>query len=370
MDQNKVFTKFLYEIKRVIVVILVLIAANSCAASETNNEPPSVVSPPPKTERKINATMVVILACLLTSFLLICILFTNFRHYAERQLALAATNGYGGGERTSMSLAATCGLDPAVIAAFTSFTYSTVKDIKIGQHVLECAVCLNEFHDHENLRLLPGCNHVFHRDCIDEWLTVHVTCQVCRASLVPKPSQLSHETELPCGLNAQIKDHVSVELVNLKHDLASSRILSRSCSMGHSMVKRSVESVDRYTLRLPDEVQNALRNTVNRTNMSLLPEGNLKKSVKSVSASFVRWSNYFNYKKFDEERPSGRWNFGITHSFNSCSGSGSSSSGFGSDLEDSARTSQRFLTSVRSPVNGLFQMSNKDTNIMIRLNDS
>ncbi|KAI3806716.1 hypothetical protein L1987_22630 [Smallanthus sonchifolius] len=202
--------------------------------------------------------MVVVLACLLTIFLLICIVFFYFRRYVERQLALAAATGYRG-ERTSMKLSEAHGLDPAVIAAFTSFTYSTIKDINIGQQVLECAVCLNEFHDHEALRLLTECSHVFHRDCIDEWLAIHVTCPVCRASLVPKPSQLSQETELPCGPVSQTKDHVSIELVHLKHDLAPPRKLSRSCSMGHLMVERTLENVDRYTLRLPNEYKMFLK---------------------------------------------------------------------------------------------------------------
>ncbi|KAI3806712.1 hypothetical protein L1987_22626 [Smallanthus sonchifolius] len=308
--------------------------------------------------------MVVMLACLLTAFLVICIVFFYFRHYAERQIALAAATG---GERTSMKLTAARGLDPAVIAAFTSFTYSTVKDIKIGQHVLECAVCLNEFHDHEALRLLPECSHVFHRECIDEWLTLHVTCPVCRASLVPRPSQLSHETELPCGPDRQTKDHVSLELVHLKHDLAPPRKLSRSCSMGNLMVERTLENLDRYTLRLPNEVQNVLKN--NGTDVSLLRESSLKMSLKSASANFVRGSDYFDYKRFGQERPSGRRNFGITGSFISRSGSGSSS-GFGNDVENPTTTSERILTSVRSQSNRLFQTSNKDTDIMIRLNDS
>ncbi|CAD6235049.1 unnamed protein product [Miscanthus lutarioriparius] len=63
--------------------------------------------------------------------------------------------------------------------------YADVKAHKAGKGALECAVCLNEFDDNEMLRLLPKCPHVFHPDCIDTWLTSHVTCPICHANLVP-----------------------------------------------------------------------------------------------------------------------------------------------------------------------------------------
>ncbi|KAH9550562.1 hypothetical protein CY35_10G078300 [Sphagnum magellanicum] len=57
-----------------------------------------------------------------------------------------------------------------------------------GQEHRECAVCLSDFEEEDDLRLLPGCKHVFHQDCIDVWFQSHSTCPLCRASLVPKTS--------------------------------------------------------------------------------------------------------------------------------------------------------------------------------------
>jgi len=78
------------------------------------------------------------------------------------------------------------GLDRAVIESFPVFSYDLVKGLKAQtKETLECAVCLSEFEDDEQLRLLPKCSHAFHPDCIDTWLFSHTTCPVCRTSLVP-----------------------------------------------------------------------------------------------------------------------------------------------------------------------------------------
>ncbi|XP_056698406.1 RING-H2 finger protein ATL39-like [Spinacia oleracea] len=44
-----------------------------------------------------------------------------------------------------------------------------------------CSICLQErYEDDEVCKVLPGCHHVFHADCIDQWLKKRQTCPVCR----------------------------------------------------------------------------------------------------------------------------------------------------------------------------------------------
>ncbi|KAK3024456.1 hypothetical protein RJ639_042988 [Escallonia herrerae] len=44
-----------------------------------------------------------------------------------------------------------------------------------------CSVCLAEFERGEPVRVLPRCKHMFHKDCIDQWLPSRsLHCPVCR----------------------------------------------------------------------------------------------------------------------------------------------------------------------------------------------
>lgn len=44
----------------------------------------------------------------------------------------------------------------------------------------ECIVCLMEFEEDEMVKILP-CGHMFHTDCIDEWLKRSTFCPLCKA---------------------------------------------------------------------------------------------------------------------------------------------------------------------------------------------
>ena len=49
---------------------------------------------------------------------------------------------------------------------------------------IECVICLEDFVDGEELRVLP-CNHAFHVACIDEWLLERPLCPLCKAPALP-----------------------------------------------------------------------------------------------------------------------------------------------------------------------------------------
>ncbi|ESW10841.1 hypothetical protein PHAVU_009G242500 [Phaseolus vulgaris] len=67
------------------------------------------------------------------------------------------------------------GLKKTEVVALPTSTYT-----HSGGSPCNCAICLSEFSDGDNIRFLPNCNHPFHVHCIDKWLLSHSSCPTCR----------------------------------------------------------------------------------------------------------------------------------------------------------------------------------------------
>ncbi|XP_017697856.1 RING-H2 finger protein ATL57-like [Phoenix dactylifera] len=77
---------------------------------------------------------------------------------------------------SSWPAAAARGLDPAAVRQLPVLSY-------VGGGGKEgCVVCLADFQDKEKVKLIPGCGHVFHPQCIDAWLMSKWSCPICRCS--------------------------------------------------------------------------------------------------------------------------------------------------------------------------------------------
>ena len=51
---------------------------------------------------------------------------------------------------------------------------------------VQCLICLEDYADDDDLRLL-GCRHIFHKNCVDTWLeTGRNNCPACRAQGVQR----------------------------------------------------------------------------------------------------------------------------------------------------------------------------------------
>jgi len=46
----------------------------------------------------------------------------------------------------------------------------------------QCMVCLEDFTDEQEVRRLP-CSHLFHSECIDEWLRRCTDCPICKTNV-------------------------------------------------------------------------------------------------------------------------------------------------------------------------------------------
>ncbi|KAG6529318.1 E3 ubiquitin-protein ligase ATL6-like [Zingiber officinale] len=184
-------------------------------------------------------------------------------------------------QRDEVGVGSAVGLSVDILNSFPTMPYTEAKALKLGHGDLECAVCLMEFEDDEDLRMLPGCCHVFHPDCVDAWLASHVTCPVCRSDLAtaaalesPMPPASSPAPPIPESPPDTVilvvdrdrapeeDDATELTRIGIERREARSRRgrrpskLPRSHTTGHSLVKLGLEAVgDRYTLRLPEHIR-------------------------------------------------------------------------------------------------------------------
>jgi hypothetical protein len=75
-------------------------------------------------------------------------------------------------------------LDKEAIEKLPIFKYGEIKDkLKDEEkcnNFTQCSICLENYVDESKVRVLL-CKHVYHKDCIDTWLSEHnVTCPLCR----------------------------------------------------------------------------------------------------------------------------------------------------------------------------------------------
>jgi len=72
------------------------------------------------------------------------------------------------------------GTSPEVVSSFPMFPYA-------GENLAEknCTICLDDFKKDIMLRRLL-CLHVFHQECIDEWLKKSKKCPICNSDVTTK----------------------------------------------------------------------------------------------------------------------------------------------------------------------------------------
>ncbi|XP_030542785.2 LOW QUALITY PROTEIN: RING-H2 finger protein ATL11-like [Rhodamnia argentea] len=352
-------------LKLLLLLLLPVHAASQSDTAQTTTAGAPQPADPYTYGQRFNPSMAIIMVVLVSAFFLMGFFSVYIRQCADRRY-----RGGEGGEPSGpyafgrRSLRAARGLDASVIDAFPTFLYSSVKGLKIGKGSLECAVCLNEFEDHETLRLIPKCSHAFHTDCIDSWLSSHTTCPVCRADLMPKPGetlsptlQLPHLDQAPDASGPQ--DHVSVH-VHPHHDepqatsegaktsprrdadltanegvplrsrstgmrLKRMFLFPRSHSTGHLLsLVRPGDDCERFTLRLPEDVRSRIINDARldraRSCVAFPRASSSRTGYRSGSRQPGERDPSI-FERFDRESRSGRWALSTTPPFISRTGS-------------------------------------------------
>ncbi|CAN6480071.1 unnamed protein product [Victoria cruziana] len=99
----------------------------------------------------------------------------------------------------------TVGLEESLINSITFCKFKRGEGLIEGT---DCSVCLSEFQEGEDLRLLPKCSHAFHSECIDRWLRAHVNCPLCRAPIMASNENPSPPGYRPAGASVVDRAHV------------------------------------------------------------------------------------------------------------------------------------------------------------------
>ncbi|XP_043708219.1 E3 ubiquitin-protein ligase ATL31-like [Telopea speciosissima] len=332
------------------IYLFLLFQSLPYAAAQGSNQPPPVDAY--GFNANFSPSMVIILIVLISAFFFMGFFSIYIRQCSEnRNGGSVRPNFMGGG----MSRRANRGLDEAVLETFPTFEYSVVKGLKLGKGALECAVCLNEFEDDEMIRLLPKCDHVFHPECIDAWLSNRTTCPVCRADLVPVPGETPAitvpEQDLEGASEGEIRRSETVDAENEEVEV-SIHVISeeeaprqapevinpvqipmqnrptrsrstrpryagrfpRSHSTGHSLVQPG-EDMERFTLRLPDEVRKQIMNKrLNRTrSMVVFPRvGSSRRGYRVTGEGSGRGSRFQRLEMGEKQEG---WVFSMTPPF-------------------------------------------------------
>ena len=78
---------------------------------------------------------------------------------------------------------------PKIMVGLDGLTIESYPKIVLGESWClpkpngnTCPICLSEYRPKETLKTIPKCQHCFHIECIDEWLTLNATCPICRNS--------------------------------------------------------------------------------------------------------------------------------------------------------------------------------------------
>ncbi|XWS42250.1 hypothetical protein CRYUN_Cryun17cG0152100 [Craigia yunnanensis] len=145
----------------------------------------STAEAPPPDAVTVESDFVVILAALLCALICVAGLIAVARCAClrRRRTAIDANNN------NASQASANKGLKKKVLQSLPKVTYKHNKDAAVNTDTakfasMDCAICLVEFAEGDEIRVLPQCGHGFHVGCVDTWLTSNSSCPSCRQILV------------------------------------------------------------------------------------------------------------------------------------------------------------------------------------------
>jgi hypothetical protein len=134
---------------------------------------------------------------------------SGHRHHAHHQATGASTAAT---TTTATATAASKGLKKKALKALPRLAYAdavaaaaaargaapAAEGEEEQELLAECAICLAEFGEREEVRVMPQCGHGFHVACVDTWLRSNSSCPSCRRPIVlddPAPPKRCRKCE-------------------------------------------------------------------------------------------------------------------------------------------------------------------------------
>ena len=86
--------------------------------------------------------------------------------------------------RAASNSPAVSGGGVVVTTAATTTTAETPKPRASSRPTLDCCICYDaiDIRDRQGYMLAP-CDHLFHRDCLVQWMDIKMECPICRTEL-------------------------------------------------------------------------------------------------------------------------------------------------------------------------------------------
>lgn len=167
-----------------------LLSDFSSSSKSSVAEPPEAVA--------VESNFVVILAVLLCA--LICVVGLT----AVARCAWLR-RGSIGNRRSPGQASVNRNLKSEVVQSLPKFRYNSGGN---GKLTADCAICLGEYAEGDEIRVLPQCGHGFHVGCVDTWLASHSSCPSCRQILIVTRCRKCGEFPAVSGVESETEQKV------------------------------------------------------------------------------------------------------------------------------------------------------------------
>ena len=120
-----------------------------------------------------------------------------------------------------------------------------------------CSICFQPLETNNIVRTISRCNHIFHRECIDQWFEDNITCPICRYDIRTDIEPIPTNQNNTDASGNTVHTDVSIERVTIPlNNLPQNIIFTKCDKIGPSLIKKNIDSffveLSNYWSRTPN----------------------------------------------------------------------------------------------------------------------